>query len=787
MKSPVATPVLLAICLQASLAVAGTARLDSGGTGGQFGSLYGPDRLYTTANGAGAIGGTAVTPLLATNGQLIENTSYTSLFNSVREGVTEYRFDVPNGTYLLTMQFVELLENGPNLRRFSVLAEGVPLLTDLDLYALYGRNYAVTYQFAVNVSDGQLNVTFPATIGQSTISGIAVQRIARDLKAPAMPTDVAALGGYYRNIVTWPDQTEPDLAGYLVRRSSTPTGPFTLLTPTPTPVSRYFDDAVTPFAADYYQIAAVDVFGNQSAFTSAVGAAPLDRTQSILPVYQLSIPPDQYAILQANPDSDYVTATFIGDSTTFADIGVKYRGSSSLDNEKKSWKVNFKKGVPFEGRDKLNQKAVSTDTTLLTECLSSAQLQAVSTLATSCSFSHLEVNGEFMGVFSRIEEVDDDFFNARGINPSGQLLEAQNPAYANLRILPDYSVGWDDHSDNDDGYPALSALVQTINTTPDAKFASTIASVVNVDAYLDYVAAMAVDGDWDHISHNYYMYKSPDSPLWEVIPKDFDQAFVQSSLSLLQAAKTSPGQPITSYNVLTSRLLTVPLYRQWYVNKLSYLLGSSFTPPVLMPRIDGFHSTVADDAHRDVYKRGREDNSGFDQSAPALQDFVTARIAYIDANLASIAPNVAQPLLINEIVPDNRTGIADRAGAHSPWLELYNPGSTPYRLTGHTLTNDPSQPGMWKFPNGTTVPAGGYLLVWLDNAPAAGELHASFGVNPKGQAVALYAPISAGGALLDTIAYRAIAPDVSYARRSDGAALWSVQTSPSPLGPNTGP
>jgi len=768
-------------------AFAGTARLDCGGNGGRYDAVYSADRLYDASNGSGAIGGTASTPSLLYYGQVIENTAYSPLVNSVREGASEYRFDVANGTYLLTMQFVELLQNGPNLRRFSVLAEGVPLLQDFDLYARFGRNYAVTYQFAVTVADGQLNVTFPASIGQSTIAAISVQSTKADTRAPKTPASVAALGGYYRNIVTWPDSTEADLAGYLVSRAASSGGPYTTLTAQPVPSSRYFDDALTPFTAGFYKVAAVDVFGNQSAWSAPVSAAPLDRTQSTLAAFQLTIPADQYAILQANPDSDYVTADFAGDNLLFPGIGVKFRGATSLNNQKKSWKVNFKKGVPFQGRDKLILKASGLDTTQLAECLSAAQLAGVSTLFSSCSFAHLDVNGEYLGLFSHLEDVDDDFFNARAINPKGQLLEAQDVVASNFRVLDDYSTAWDDHSDNDDGYPALAALVQTVNVTSDADFPAVISSVINVDSYLDYLAAMQLTGDWDHVGHNYYMYRSPDSPVWELIPKDFDQAFYQTTLSLLKGVKTTPRQSINTYNVLTSRLLTVPLFRQQYVNKIAELLATQFTPALLNPRINSQHQAVLEDTHRDVYKHFREDNTGFDASPAALQDFVTQRIAYINANLAGVSPNLAQPLLINEVLPDNRSGIVTAAGNHSPWIELYNPGSQAYSLTGHYLTNNPAQPTLWPFPAGTSVPAHGYLLVWLDNLPAAGELHASFSANPKGQALALYAPSGSSVTLLDTIAWRAQPADTSYGRRASGSSLWGRQTQATPLGANSGP
>lgn len=774
-----------ALAVAAATASAGPARLDAGGPGGRYGVSYEADRDYTAANGAGAVGGTVQTPPLVTNGQVIENTAYTPLLNSVREGASEYRFDLANGSYLLTLQFVELVHNGPGLRRFSVQAEGQTLLPDLDLYARFGRNYAVTYQFAVTVADGQLNVMFPAALGSSTVAAIAVQPVSRPARAPRTPVGVEARGGYYRNIVAWPDSTEPLLAGYLVSRAPAAAGPFTLLTPAPIPASRHFDDSQPPFVAAHYRVAAVDVFGQRSAFSAPVAAAPRDRTQTTLPVYRLVIPPDQYAILQADPEADYVTADFIAGGTTYAGIGVRFRGASTRQNHKKSWKVNFKKSAPFEGRDKLNLKALGLDNSLLTECLGVDQLRQASSLSADCGHGWLEVNGEYMGVFARVEEVDDDFLVRRGLTPGGQLLEAEGPGLANFQVLPDYSVAWDDQSANDDGYPALAALVQLINSTPDATFPGVIAAAVNIDTWIDHYVTVQLLSDWDHVSHNFHIYRSPDSPLWEVLPKDFDQAFGNPALPLLQGVKTSPRQPLASYNVLTSRLLNVPLYRQWYADKLNALLAASFTPQRLAPVVEAGHALLQADARLDTNKRYREDNAAFDGSPAVLNNFVAQRGDFIRANLPGVTPGIAPPVLINEMLPHNLGGAVNGAGLRSPWLELHNPRGVAWDLGGHWLTDDPAVPMRWRFPAGTVLPAGGHLLVWLDGASAPGELHAPLAISPRGQALALYGPD--GTTLLDTIGYRALPADASYGRRVSGGPLWGRQAVPTPQAPNTGP
>lgn len=775
-----------AALLAASVAAhAAPARIDAGGSGGRYGTSYLADREYTPANGSGAVGGTPQMPPLWSSGQVIENTAYVPLLLSVREGVSEYRFDLPNGQYLLTLQFVELLHNGPGLRRFSVVAEGRTLLADLDLVARFGRNYAVTYRFAVTVADGQLNVLFPATAGQSTVSAIGVQAVSPPTRGPRTPAGVAGRGGFYRNIVAWPDSTEPLLAGYVVSRGPAATGPFTVLTPEPIPASRFFDDTVPPFTAAHYRVAAVDVFGNRSGFSPAVAAVPQDRTQATLPVYRLQIPPDQYALLQADPESDYVTADFVAGGTTYAGIGVRYRGGSTRQNHKKSWKVNFKKSAPFEGRDKLNLKALGLDDSLLSECAAADQLRQASTLAADCQFAYLEVNGEYLGVFSRLEDVDDDFFARRGLAPGGQLLEAEGPVAANLQPLPDYSVAWEDDSAAGDGFPALDALVRVVNDTPDASFPGVIAGQVNIDAWIDQYATMQLLGDWDHVAHNYHLYRSPDSPLWEIVPKDFDQAFLTADVPLLFGVKTSPQQPLASYNVLTSRLLNVPLFRQWYVDKLEALLAASFTPARVGAVIDAGHAAVQAEARVDVNKRTREDNAAFDGSPAVLKDFVARRIDFIRANLPALNPGLAPSVRINEVLPLNLSGAVNGAGLRSPWVELHNPRATAWDLGGHWLTDDPAVPARWRFPAGTVLAPGGHLLVWLDTASAPGELHAPLSLSPRGQALALYAPD--GRTLLDAIGFRALPADASYGRRASGSPLWSRQAVPTPQAANSGP
>ncbi len=56
-------------------------------------------------------------------------------------------------------------------------------------------------------------------------------------------------------------------------------------------------------------------------------------------------------------------------------------------------------------------------------------------------------------------------------------------------------------------------------------------------------------------------------------------------------------------------------------------------------------------------------------------------------------------LVINEFVAKNETGLTDKDGDYSDWIEIYNPGRRMVHLAGWFLTDDPKEPAKWAFPD----------------------------------------------------------------------------------------
>jgi len=138
------------------------------------------------------------------------------------------------------------------------------------------------------------------------------------------------------------------------------------------------------------------------------------------------------------------------------------------------------------------------------------------------------------------------------------------------------------------------------------------------------------------------------------------------------------------------------------------------------------------------------------------------------------ASEIPDGLVINEFMANNDAAVAGPDGNYPDWIELYNGDAESVDLSGMYLSDDLSNPDAWQFPSGTVIEAGGFLIVWADNSPERGLMHASFSLNATGESVCLFA--GDAETLVDSIDFAEQFDDVSYGRVSDGASSWDYLT-----------
>ncbi len=91
-------------------------------------------------------------------------------------------------------------------------------------------------------------------------------------------------------------------------------------------------------------------------------------------------------------------------------------------------------------------------------------------------------------------------------------------------------------------------------------------------------------------------------------------------------------------------------------------------------------------------------------------------------------------------------------GGFSDWIELANTSDTDVDISGWTLTDDPDSPTAWTFPDNTSIPANGFLIVMADGMESAGTagdyLHTSFKLSADGEYIGLF---DASGTVVDEL------------------------------------
>jgi len=134
-------------------------------------------------------------------------------------------------------------------------------------------------------------------------------------------------------------------------------------------------------------------------------------------------------------------------------------------------------------------------------------------------------------------------------------------------------------------------------------------------------------------------------------------------------------------------------------------------------------------------------------------------------------------LVINEFMADNDGAVPGPYITFPDWIELYNSGTTQTDLSGMCLTEDLDN-APWRFPNGTILAPGGFLLVWGGRGSGPDMLHANFSPNAGGGTLTLLAVD--GVTVIDQITFDKQIRDVSYGRVPDGGSTWSYLLTSSP-------
>jgi len=122
-------------------------------------------------------------------------------------------------------------------------------------------------------------------------------------------------------------------------------------------------------------------------------------------------------------------------------------------------------------------------------------------------------------------------------------------------------------------------------------------------------------------------------------------------------------------------------------------------------------------------------------------------------------------VVINEFLAsnDSLSGIADQDGEYDDWIELYNNTNNEIDLSNVYISDKFSKPQAWQFPEGTTIDANGYLIVWADKDTDG--LHAKFKLSSGGENLLL---TNEDGTFIDSLTFGKQTTNIAMARVPNG-------------------
>ena len=259
---------------------------------------------------------------------------------------------------------------------------------------------------------------------------------------------------------------------------------------------------------------------------------------------------------------------------------------------------------------------------------------------------------------------------------------------------------------------------------------------------------------------------------------------------------------------LRSKLLAVPSLKEKYLQRVRTIAEQSLAWAELAPVIASARKLLDSELAADTRKLTSHD--GFlvatSPELPAegtprqgLRNFIETRSAYLLKNPAVAAvsglsksnrvpiiapsidlkaiaknPNASRArVIINELLAGNTKSGKDPQGEFEDFVELYNLTGDAIDLSGMYLTDSEKLPLKWRFPDGTTLAAKSYLVVWADeHNNATPGLHANFKLSSKGEAVYLVDSDQRGNAVIDYVKFDAQTDDVSFGRLANQADKW---------------
>lgn len=357
---------------------------------------------------------------------------------------------------------------------------------------------------------------------------------------------------------------------------------------------------------------------------------------------EFTISAAERAILDANPEAEnYVHGDFVytspdgAASWSFEDVGLRYKGNTSLDASlgKLPWKVKFNqwvKGQNFAGLKKIGFGTEYGDPTFVREALGYSMSRKAGLPAPRTQYVRIFVNGEDLGLYLLTEEIDDVFLESHFGSAAGNLYKvSRGPLLYWGEDPKEYDGGnglyaYEEGPENNPDFSDLIDLARTLTQTTDSAMPAALTPLLDVPGWLDTLALDTLQVNLDaptYSANNYFLYHNPADGRFHVLSWDRDSSFAafpptatpedKGRLDIYDPKMTADPRPIVD------RILGNPAFRDEWLQRLAAQRASVFDPQDLEQEVRDIWTLIGPEMKTDprsIY--------GYDAAVAGLDDDV---------------------------------------------------------------------------------------------------------------------------------------------------------------------
>lgn len=369
------------------------------------------------------------------------------------------------------------------------------------------------------------------------------------------------------------------------------------------------------------------------------------------------------SLLNTNTTDQYLKIDIDFNGELYSNVGIKVKGNSSFNNpsQKKPFKLDFNEfisGQDIHGLKKLNFNNSFKDPSFMREKLVNDFLIGHGIPAPRTTYCNVYMNGQLWGLYSILEDVDDEFcmhwFNSNDGNlfkgdPHGDLRwkgSATQSLYETEYELKNNSTtnNWSD----------LISMIDVINNTPSANLPAALEPVFNTQGFVRQWAALNMFSSLDSYigsGHNYYIYHDTVSTKFQWIAWNNNETFGSFKMNLTTSQlknldiyylSNPTSRPLCNY------MLNNSFYKRLYTDAYCEM-KQDLTNTYFDPRIDSIKNKIQSSVYADpkkFYSNAQFDSSfnyDLNLSGPTgvtafgLKSFIATRSAAINTSFLTNA------------------------------------------------------------------------------------------------------------------------------------------------------